>query len=97
MKFIDEYRDADLAQQCAREIHRLNRSKHLPADEAGWNTPLVTRGGANRVLPIAFFLDLFPPYGQTRRIVIAFDHRLRQIHLVFEITQTEHHDALGLR
>lgn len=51
MKFLDEYRDADLAQQYAREIHRLTTKPWTLMEVCGGQTHAIVKFGIDELLP----------------------------------------------
>ena len=51
MKFLDEYRDADLAQQCAREIHRAATRPWSIMEICGGQTHAIVKFGIDELLP----------------------------------------------
>lgn len=51
MKFLDEYRDGDLAQQLAREIHRVTTRPWNIMEVCGGQTHAIVKFGIDEVLP----------------------------------------------
>ena len=51
MKFLDEYRDADLAQQCAREIQRTVTRPWSIMEICGGQTHAIVKFGIDELLP----------------------------------------------
>jgi len=51
MKFLDEYRDGKLAQQLAREIHRLTTKPWAIMEICGGQTHAIVRFGIDELLP----------------------------------------------
>ena len=51
MKFLDEYRDGDLAQQIAREIHRITTRPWNIMEVCGGQTHAIVRHGIDQLLP----------------------------------------------
>ena len=56
MKFLDEYRDADLAQQLAREIHRVTTRPWTLMEICGGQTHAIVKFGIDELLPPALTL-----------------------------------------
>lgn len=51
MKFLDEYRDADLAQKFAREIHRITTRPWTIMEVCGGQTHAIVKFGIDELLP----------------------------------------------
>lgn len=51
MKYLEEYRDADLAQQYAREIHRLTTKPWTLMEVCGGQTHAIVKFGIDELLP----------------------------------------------
>jgi len=51
MKFLDEYRDAELAQKFAREIHRLTTKPWTIMEVCGGQTHAIVKFGIDELLP----------------------------------------------
>ena len=51
MKFLDEYRDAELAQQLAREIHRVTTKPWTLMEVCGGQTHAIVKFGIDELLP----------------------------------------------
>jgi hydrogenase expression/formation protein HypD len=51
MKFVDEYRDAGLAQQLAREIHRVTTQPWTIMEICGGQTHAIVKFGIDELLP----------------------------------------------
>ena len=51
MKFLDEYRDADLARQLAREIHRVTTRPWTLMEICGGQTHAIVKFGLDELLP----------------------------------------------
>jgi len=51
MKFLDEYRDGELAQQFAREIHRLTTKPWTIMEVCGGQTHAIVKFGIDELLP----------------------------------------------
>lgn len=51
MKFVDEYRDAELAQQLAREIHRVTTKPWTIMEICGGQTHAIVKFGIDELLP----------------------------------------------
>ena len=51
MKFLDEYRDAGLAQQFAREIHRITTRPWTIMEVCGGQTHAIVKFGIDELLP----------------------------------------------
>jgi hydrogenase expression/formation protein HypD len=51
VKFLDEYRDADLAQQLAREIHRVTTRPWTLMEICGGQTHAIVKFGIDELLP----------------------------------------------
>lgn len=51
MKFLDEYRDADLAQQLAREVHRVTTKPWTIMEVCGGQTHAIVKFGIDELLP----------------------------------------------
>jgi hydrogenase expression/formation protein HypD len=51
MKFLDEYRDADLARQLAREIHRVTTRPWTLMEVCGGQTHAIVKFGIDELLP----------------------------------------------
>ncbi len=51
MKFLDEYRDADLAQQLAQEIHRVTTKPWTIMEVCGGQTHAIVKFGIDELLP----------------------------------------------
>jgi hydrogenase expression/formation protein HypD len=51
MKFLDEYRDGDLAQQFAREIHRITTKPWTIMEVCGGQTHAIVKFGIDELLP----------------------------------------------
>jgi len=56
MKFLDEYRDADLAQQLARKIHRVTTRPWTLMEICGGQTHAIVKFGIDELLPPALTL-----------------------------------------
>ena len=56
MKFLDEYRDADLAHQLAREIHRITTRPWTLMEICGGQTHAIVKFGIDELLPPALTL-----------------------------------------
>lgn len=56
MKFLDEYRDADLARQLAREIHRVTTRSWTLMEICGGQTHAIVKFGIDELLPSALTL-----------------------------------------
>jgi len=56
MKFLDEYRDADLARQLAREIHRVTTRPWTLMEICGGQTHAIVKFGIDELLPEALTL-----------------------------------------
>jgi len=56
MKFLDEYRDADLAQQLARKIHRVTTRPWTLMEICGGQTHAIVKFGIDELLPEALTL-----------------------------------------
>ncbi len=53
MKFLDEYRDAEAAQQLAREIHRITTRPWTLMEVCGGQTHAIVKFGIDELLPEA--------------------------------------------
>src|ERR1051325_8306397 len=51
MKYLDEYRDADLAQKFAREIHRITTKPWTIMEVCGGQTHAIVKFGIDQLLP----------------------------------------------
>ena len=51
MKFLDEYRDGELAQQLAREIHRVTTRPWTIMEVCGGQTHAIVKFGIDELLP----------------------------------------------
>ena len=51
MKFLDEYRDGELAQQLAREIHRVTTKPWTLMEACGGQTHAIVKFGIDELLP----------------------------------------------
>jgi len=51
MKFLDEYRDADLAQKLAKEIHRITTKPWTIMEVCGGQTHAIVKFGIDKLLP----------------------------------------------
>ena len=51
MKFLDEYRDGELAQQFAREIHRITTQPWNIMEVCGGQTHAIVKFGIDELLP----------------------------------------------
>ena len=51
MKFLDEYRDAELAQKLAREIHRITTKPWTIMEVCGGQTHAIVKFGIDELLP----------------------------------------------
>src|SRR5476651_2653021 len=51
MKFLDEYRDGELAQQLAREIHRVTTRPWKIMEVCGGQTHAIVKFGIDELLP----------------------------------------------
>ncbi len=51
MKFLDEYRDADLAHQLAREVHRVTTKPWTIMEVCGGQTHAIVKFGIDELLP----------------------------------------------
>ena len=56
MKYLDEYRDGPLAQQLAREIHRLTTRPWTIMEVCGGQTHAIVKFGIDELLPTAITL-----------------------------------------
>ena len=53
MKFLDEYRDGELAQKLAREIHRITTRPWTIMEVCGGQTHAIVKFGIDELLPEA--------------------------------------------
>ncbi len=51
MKFLDEYRDADLAKKLSQEIHRITTRPHVIMEICGGQTHAIVKFGIDQLLP----------------------------------------------
>jgi hydrogenase expression/formation protein HypD len=51
MKYIDEYRDPQIAQQLSREIYRITTKKHVIMEICGGQTRTIVKFGIDELLP----------------------------------------------
>ena len=51
MKFLDEYRDAGLAEQFARELHRVTTRPWKIMEVCGGQTHAIVKFGIDELLP----------------------------------------------
>ena len=51
MKFLDEYRDGELAQKFAREIHRITTKPWTIMEVCGGQTHAIVKFGIDELLP----------------------------------------------
>lgn len=51
MKYLDEYRDPDLAKRLSREIHRITTKPHVLMEVCGGQTHAIVKFGIDELLP----------------------------------------------
>lgn len=56
MKYLDEYRDPDLAKRLSREIHRITTRPHVLMEVCGGQTHAIVKFGIDELLPVGIEL-----------------------------------------